>query len=84
MVMFDVGSDSHDVVELVKVKLTVPAETPVTTPELDTVAIELLELVHIPPLLGDSVVVSPSHIEASPVTDTSGLDNTSIVAVDIS
>lgn len=54
-----VGLDTHPVVELVNVKVTVPSVTPVTTPAFVTVAIDVLLLTHVPPVVGDSVVVAP-------------------------
>ena len=59
----------------VKVKVTVPAATPVTAPALVTVAIELLLLVQVPPVVGDNVVVlfgPPAQIELAPVILTTG------------
>jgi hypothetical protein len=52
----------------VKVKVAVPPDTPVTTPAFVTVATELLLLAHVPPVVGDSVVVKPAHIVELPVT----------------
>jgi hypothetical protein len=51
---------------LVNVKVTLPAETPVTTPALVTVAIELLLLVHVPPVLGVTLAVLPTHTVVAP------------------
>jgi hypothetical protein len=45
------------VVELVKVKVTLPKSTIVTTPPLVTVATEVLLLIHVPPVVGDKVIV---------------------------
>lgn len=45
----------------VKVKLTVPAETPVTKPALSTVAIVALLLVHTPPVDGLNVIKAFTH-----------------------
>ena len=42
-----------------KVKVAVPAATPVTTPALVTVATAVLLLVQVPPLVGDKVQVLP-------------------------
>ena len=44
------------VVELVKVKVAVPAATPFTTPAFVTVATPGLLLIHVPPEVGDKVV----------------------------
>lgn len=60
------------VVPLVNVKVTVPADTPVTTPALVTVALLVLLLVHVPPEVGDKVVVSPTQIVVLPVMLTVG------------
>src|SRR5258707_1039088 len=49
------------VVVLVKVKVTLPAATPVTTPALVTVANEGLLLTHVPPVVGLNVIVDPAH-----------------------
>jgi hypothetical protein len=58
--------DEHPVTVSVKVRLTLPAETPVTTPALVTVAIELLLLVHVPPVLGVTLAVLPTHTAVAP------------------
>ena len=52
-----VGAEEHPVIELVKTKVAVPAETPVTTPAFVTVATAALLLAQEPPLVGDKVVV---------------------------
>ena len=57
----------------INVKLTVPALTPVTTPELLIVAILGLLLVHIPPLVGVIDEVPPMQIELKPVICIFGL-----------
>ena len=67
-----VASEVQPVIELVKVKVTVPAETPVTTPPLVTVATDGLLLVQVPPEVGDKVVVKPTQMEAAPVILTTG------------
>ena len=56
------------VVPSVKVKVTLPAETPVTTPALVTVAMAGLLLTHVPPAAGVTLVVKPTHTEAGAVT----------------
>ena len=56
------------VVPSVKVKVTVPADTPVITPALVTVAMALSLLTHVPPETGDKVAVLPTHIDAGAVT----------------
>jgi hypothetical protein len=49
----------------VKVKVTFPGATPVTTPELVTVATDVLLLVQTPPVEGDKVMVLPAHTEVA-------------------
>ena len=56
-VTMPVGADKQPVAVLVKVKLAVPAETPVTTPMLSTVATAALLLAQVPPVDGDNPVV---------------------------
>jgi hypothetical protein len=68
-----VGFDTQAVVELVNVKVAVPALTPVTIPLLSTVATPLLLLVQVPPKDGDKVVVAPTQIEVTPVIVAVGL-----------
>lgn len=63
----EVGTDAQPVSELVKIKVTEPADTPVTTPALVTVAMAGLLLAHVPPVVGDSVVVDPTQILVAPV-----------------
>jgi hypothetical protein len=46
---------------LVNVKVTLPADTPVTKPPLVTVATEGLLLVQLPPVVGFSVMVELTH-----------------------
>ena len=58
----------HPVVPSVNVNVTLPADTPVITPALVTVAMAVLLLVHVPPLVGDSVAVLPTHTDAGAVT----------------
>jgi uncharacterized protein (DUF362 family) len=67
-----VASDGQSVVLLVNVNVTVPPLTPVTTPPLVTVATAVLLLVHVPPVVGLSVVVDPSHMVLAPVILTIG------------
>jgi len=55
-----------------------PGPTPNTTPSLLTVATALLLLVHIPPELGDKVVVVSAQIALGPDTETTGLAFTAI------
>ena len=58
----------HPVVPSVNVNVTLPADTPVITPALVTVATAVLLLAHVPPLVGDSVAVLPTHTDAGAVT----------------
>ena len=51
---------------------TVPAESPVTVPELVTDATSELLLTQVPPVEGDRVVVPFTHIFAPPVTTGNG------------
>ena len=67
------GAELHVVVLLVKVKVTVPAVTPVTTPPFVTVATAALLLAHVPPLVGDKVVVAPIQTLLDPVMLTVGI-----------
>jgi hypothetical protein len=76
-----VAFDVQPVALLVKVKVTEPLLTPVTTPELFTVAIELLLLAHVPPVEGNKVVVLPTHMEEEPEIPTAGIAFMVIVAV---
>ena len=71
-----VGSDGQRDAELVKIKVAVPGETPVTIPPLLTVAIDPSELDQVPPVVGSKVVVVPTQIKLSPVIVTIGLGNT--------
>jgi hypothetical protein len=71
-----VASDGQSVVLFVNVNVAVPPLTPVTTPPLVTVAIELLLLTHVPPEVGLKVVVDPSHIVLAPVILTLGFEFT--------
>lgn len=68
----DVGAELHPVAVLVNVKVTDPAETPVTTPPLVTVAIAGLLLLQVPPVVGDKVVVLPTQMLLLPVMLTIG------------
>jgi hypothetical protein len=57
---------------LVKVKVAVPADTPVTTPELVTVATAALLLAQVPPVEGDKPVVKPTQMLLGPLIFTTG------------
>jgi hypothetical protein len=70
------GADSFElqpVTPLVKVNFAVPADIPVTIPVFVIAAIPELDEIHIPPLLGDMVVVVPIQIELIPVIEITGL-----------
>jgi hypothetical protein len=62
-----VGAETHPVLVLVKVKLAVPAETPVTTPAFVTVATEGSLLTQVPPLVGDKAEVPLTQMLEEPV-----------------
>jgi hypothetical protein len=53
----------HPVPVCVKVNVTIPAATPITTPAFDTVANAVLLLCHVPPVVGVNVIVLPAHID---------------------
>jgi hypothetical protein len=80
-VIVEVGRDVQPVPLLVKVKVTAPAATPVTTPALVTVAMEGSLLAQVPPVVGDRVVVVPGQILLEPVTLTVG--NATMVTVEV-
>jgi hypothetical protein len=58
----------HPVVVCVNIKVADPAATPVTTPAFVTVAIAALLLVQVPPVVGDKVMVLPTHTVDPAVT----------------
>ena len=60
-------------------KVTLPAETPVTKPALETVAFVASLLIHVPPVVGDKVIVLPMHTDDPALTTGKAL--TVIVAV---
>jgi hypothetical protein len=62
----------HPVAVCVNVNETVPAESPVTVPELVTDATSELLLTQVPPVEGDRVVVPFTHIFAPPLTTGNG------------
>ena len=68
----EVGTDGQPVSELVKMNVTDPADTPVTTPAFVTVATAGLLLAHVPPVVGVSVVVLPTQMLLAPVTLATG------------
>jgi hypothetical protein len=57
----------------VNVNVALPALTAVTIPLFVTVATEVLLDVQVPPVEGDSVLVSPMQMMSLPVMDTEGL-----------
>jgi hypothetical protein len=73
---FSVGSLEQLFAVLVNVKLAVPVLTPVTTPALVTVAMATSELVHVPPVDGESWVVESLQITVDPIKSTPGLGET--------
>jgi hypothetical protein len=58
----------HPVAVCVKVKVALPVDSPVTTPELVTVATEVLVLTQVPPEVGERVIVLPIQTEDAAVT----------------
>ena len=56
-----------------KVKVTLPAETPVTKPALVTVAFVASLLVQVPPVVGDNVIVLPKQTDDPALTAGSAL-----------
>ena len=66
----------------VKVNVALPAETPVTTPALVTVAMAVLLLVHVPPVVGDKVIVLPTQTAAGAVTTGKAFTANVCVALD--
>lgn len=70
-VMALVGFDAQPL-DFVNIKVVAPALTPVTRPELLTVAIVGLLLLQVPPVVGLRVVVVPIHILLGPVIATAG------------
>lgn len=76
MVTTEVGKETQPVLELVYIKVAVPAKTPVTTPELVTVATAGLLLAHVPPEFGDKEVVPATQMLLAPVILTTGMAST--------
>ena len=68
----EVGAEVHPLPLSVKVKVAEPAETPVTTPALVTVATAGALLVQVPPVVGDKAVVLPTQMPLAPVMLTTG------------
>ena len=52
----------------VKVKVTLPVATPVTRPALVTVAFVASLLIHVPPVVGDNVIVFPIQTDDPALT----------------
>ena len=63
-----------------KVKVTLPAATPVTSPALVTVALVRSLLVQVPPVVGDKVMVPPMQTGDPALTAGSALTVTVTVA----
>ena len=76
-----VGNDTQPEVD-VNTKVTLPAATPVTTPdELFTVAIDGSLLVQVPPVVGVNVVVPAIQMLVGPDTVTVGLGNMAMLII---
>lgn len=78
-----VAFDTQPVAVFVNVKVADPAVIPVTTPAFVTVAIDVLLLTHVPPLVGERVVVEPTQIAEAPVILTVGFGLTLIVMLEV-
>ena len=76
-----VAAETQPVAELVKINVAVPAEMPVTTPTLLTVATAGFVLTQVPPATGERVVVNPIQILLTPVMLTVGVGFTVTAAV---
>ena len=63
-----------------KVNVTLPVATPVTSPALVTVAFVASLLVQVPPVVGDNVIVLPTQTEDPALTTGSALTVTVAVA----
>lgn len=71
-------SEIHPVVVLVKINLAVPAETPVIKPALLMVATAISVLCHVPPVVGEILVVLPTQILLGPFKTVIGFGATVI------
>lgn len=71
-------SETQPVKVFVKINLAVPAASPVIKPALLMVATGGLVLIHVPPVVGDKLVVLPTQILPSPFSTTIGLGLTVI------
>ena len=70
--------DVHPVAVSVKVKVTVPALMPDTTPVFVTVATAVLLLIHVPPVVGVTVAELPTHTSFAPPK--TGLDGMALIS----
>ena len=64
--MVSVSSDAQPVVASVNINFATPAVKPVTVPALFTLATKGAVDAHVPPVVGDKVVVPLIHIESFP------------------
>jgi hypothetical protein len=78
-----VAFEIQPVVVFVNVNVAVPAPMPVTKPAFVTVAIDVLLLTHVPPVVGESVVVEPTQIAEAPVILTVGFGFTLTVILEV-
>lgn len=74
-------SEIQPVEVCVKINRTLPTETPVIIPALVIVAMAGLVLTQVPPVVGEILVVAPTHIEDGPLTTVTGLGFTVTAAV---
>jgi hypothetical protein len=70
--------DVQPVAVSVKVKVTVPALMPDTTPVFVTVATAVLLLIHVPPVVGVTVAELPTHTASAPPK--TGLDGMALIS----
>jgi hypothetical protein len=70
--------DVQPVTVSVKVKVTVPALMPDTTPVFVTVATAVLLLIHVPPVVGVTVAELPTHTSFAPPN--TGLDGIALIS----
>ena len=84
-VIEDVGDEIQPETLLVNVKVAVPPEIPVITPEFVMVATAGLELVQVPPLVGVTVAFRPAHISLKEglVTEGTSLTTRAIVLLNV-
>ena len=81
MVIFVDGIEIHPVPVCVKIKLTEPADTPVTSPELVMVALAISLEDQVPPVAGSIFVLPPIQMPDGPERDIEGLGFTVIGVV---